>query len=207
MLRGDVLRTEVLLELERGITVITREACLVMPNGERVKFHRAGISTGHAVSILPYFRDTESGEWMVIMVSQFRPHVNEVCLEAPGSLVQVGLSPEEQMVRAVKEETNLIIPQNCIKILGSQYTANSFSDQKVWLGVVELESMFTVHIQQKLRGRTDPESEQEITEVVMYPLRYLLDHRAHIVANALTSLQLMDLALHLRLLVFVGGAH
>lgn len=207
MLRGDVLRTEVLFELERGITVINREACLVMPDGERVKFHRGGISTGHAVSIVPYFRDTETGEWMVIMVSQFRPHVNEVCLEAPGSLVQMGLSPEEQMVRAVKEETSLIIPQNCIKILGSQYTANSFSDQKVWLGIVRLEPMLTAHLQQKLHGRTDPESEQEITEVVIYPLRYLLDHRAHIVANALTSLQLMDLAFHLQLLRFVVGAH
>lgn len=200
MIRGVVSRRESLLHApERGFSLIETEAVLWLPNDEQVTIHRPGFHTGDGVTIIPYFKHSQTGEWLVVMVSQFRPNVEEVCLEAPGSLLESGFSPREQMVKVVREEAGITVAENLITILAVSYIANSFCDQKVWIGAVELEVTDVEGFRATLHGRSDPESDLEVTEVSIHRLADLIRHRHLMVSYDLTCRQLFELGLHLGL--------
>ncbi len=202
MIRGEVAKTETLLPLGKRFEVVQKDAFVILPNGDRERISRYGLSTGPAISIVPYFRDSKTNEWRVILVSQYRPMVNEVCLEAPGSLIEVDLSPEEQMVKTAKAETGVVIAQNCIRLVGAKWLADSFSDQKVWLGAVEVVVKDQESFEQSLSGRTDASGEYEVNEVELYSLEYLLRHLDVRMSYTLTSYQLLELGIYLDLLHF-----
>ena len=201
MLRGAVSRTKSLLTLDR-FEVVEKDAFVLASDGRKANITRQGLSTGPAVSILPYVRNPKSSDWHVVLVSEFRPMVDEIDLEAPGGLIEPNLGPEEQMVKVLIDETNLTVAQNLIKIVGIKWKANSFSDQKVWLGTIEIVTDDLERFKKNLRGRSNPEGELEMTEVEIIPLLYLLKNRHFKLNSDLTSYQIIELALSLGLIKF-----
>lgn len=174
-----------------------RTAEVILGDGSRHSFIRHVLETGPAVSVLPYFYDSGERQWYVVLVRQYRPAVDAVCLEAPGGLLKSGKDIRREMIRELFEEAGISVPSRNIQLVGSQHLANSFCDQVVHLGLLRIPVKSKKELAARLRAHNGLMSEKEFTEVTIAPLKKVLED-VNMITYTLTKYQIYDLALRLR---------
>jgi len=80
----------------------------------------------------------------IILVSQFRPAVDEELLEIPAGRIEKNELPEEAAIRELEEEVG-IIPQN-IKKIAEFYSSPGFADEKMYLFYADQFKQGSVHL-------------------------------------------------------------
>ncbi|HAJ44572.1 MAG: ADP-ribose pyrophosphatase [Candidatus Azambacteria bacterium GW2011_GWE1_42_9] len=176
-----------------------RTAEVALRGGKKYRFDRHVFETGPAVSVLPYFFDEQKKEWMVVLVRQYRPAVDALCLEAPGGLLEKGVNPRLEMTRELFEEAGIRVSSQKIKYMGYQHLASSFCDQVVHLGSAHLSDVKSAaNLLASLRIHNGLMSEHEFTEVVVVPLLDAL-RKPRLVTYTLAKYQILQLADELKI--------
>lgn len=197
-MKGKLLKIEPISKKFHNVFRFTRRTAEVsLGNGYRYKFMRHVLETGPAVSILPYFYDRYKKDWYVVLVRQYRPAVNAMCLEAPGGLTQEGKNLKTEMARELLEESGIKVKPAEIKVIGKQHLAASFCDQVVHLGIVELKISDLRDIAHLQNGNHGVINEREFTEAVVMPISRVLKN-SNLVTYTLAKYQIIDLANRLR---------
>lgn len=198
-MKGKLIKVTPLSKKFHNVFRFTRRTAEVsLDSGKIYRFVRHVLETGRAVSILPYFQDRENKKWYVVLVRQYRPAVDALSLEAPGGLLKEGKEVRREMARELREEAGIEVrPQDIVRV-GDQHVANSFCDQEVHLGIIELKHRSARHFFKDLPYQHGVRSEREFTEVVVLPLRKLIQPRSKEVGYTLTQYQLLDLARRLK---------
>ncbi len=196
-MKGKIIKIEPISQKFHDIFRFTkRTAEVTLKDSSHHQFVRYVLETGPAVSVLPYFFDKKKDEWFVVMVSQYRPAVDAVCLEAPGGLLENEKKVKHEMARELLEEAGISVKPSSIKLTGIQHLANSFCDQVLYSGIVDLKidsAEKLLHLSQKHGGVA---SEKEFTQVVIRSLRGLLKNSS-LITYTLAKYQINDLAVRL----------
>ncbi len=192
-MQGRITKIQKLSGKFHNIFRFTRRTAKVkLHNGKEYSLIRHVLETGPAVSVLPYFYDEQKKIWNVVMVRQYRPAVDAVCLEAPGGLTHEGSDLKREMARELQEESGIKITPRAIKVIGSQHLANSFCDQVVHLGIVKLPPKIIDQLRRKEKIHNGVISEREFTEVIVLPLAKVLNNQK-LVTYTLAKYQALDL--------------
>ncbi|PIT92422.1 MAG: hypothetical protein COU08_02405 [Candidatus Harrisonbacteria bacterium CG10_big_fil_rev_8_21_14_0_10_42_17] len=190
-MKGRIKKIEAISKKFHNVFRFTkRTAEIETEDGKKHVFDRHVLETGPAVSVLPYFFDETTKEWYAVLVKQYRPAVDAVCLEAPGGLLEEGREKRSEMARELKEEAGITVKPEDIELVGSHHLASSFCDQVVHLGITKLTVNNAAHEIKKQNGLM---SEQEFTEVEIVPIKKILDQE-NLVTYTLAKYQVHDLA-------------
>jgi len=193
-MKGKLLKIESISKKFHNVFRFTRRTAEVrLKDSSKRQFVRHVLETGPAVSILPYFYDKAKKDWYVVLVRQYRPAVDAMCLEAPGGLTQEGKNLKKEMARELLEESGIKVKPIDIKIVGKQHLAASFCDQVVHLGIVNLkisDSKELAHLRENNHGVAH---EREFTEVVVMSISRILKN-SNLVTYTLAKFQVYDLA-------------
>ena len=197
-MEGKLLKVEAISKKFHNIFRFTRRIAEVkLKDGSRHELIRHVLETGPAVSILPYFYDRNKKDWFVVLIRQYRPAVDAMCLEAPGGLTKEGKNLKLEMARELLEESGIIVKPSYIKVISTQHMANSFCDQVVHVGIVDLKINDLRMWRHSLNKNYGMISEREFTELVILPLRRVLNSPS-LVTYTLTKYQIHDLARRLK---------
>lgn len=111
-------------EIYNGRVVKLRKDKVLLPDGSTS--YREVISHGGAVAAVPI---DDNGN--VILVKQFRYSIGKEVLEIPAGKIDPGETPEESMIRELKEE----IQKNSkeLKLLHSGYSAIGYSSEMIYI--------------------------------------------------------------------------
>ncbi len=192
-MQGRITKIQKLSGKFHNIFRFTRRTAKVkLHNGKEYSLVRHVLETGPAVSVLPYFYDEQAKEWNVVLVRQYRPAVDAVCLEAPGGLTHEGSDLKQEMARELQEESGIKIPSKTIKVIGTQHLANSFCDQVVHLGIVKLPPKVIDQLRRKEKIHNGVVSEREFTEVAVIPLKNAVRDPS-LITYTLAKYQVLDL--------------
>ncbi|MBX4206175.1 NUDIX hydrolase [Candidatus Parcubacteria bacterium] len=193
-MKGRLVKIEPISKKFHNVFRFTRRTAeLSLGNGSLHTFIRHVFETGPAVSILPYFYDKAKKGWQVVLVRQYRPAVDAVCLEAPGGLAHKGKNIKREMARELLEESGITVKPSGIRIVGTQHLATSFCDQLVHLGIVNLKISDSKGIAHLQNGNHGVVNEREFTEVAIVPISRILKNPS-LVTYTLAKYQVMDLA-------------
>lgn len=197
-MKGRLLKVEPISKKFHNVFRFTRRTAeITLKDGRLYKFLRHVFETGPAVSVLPYFYDRIKKDWFVVLVKQYRPAVDAICLEAPGGLTHDGKNLKSEMARELLEESGIKVKASNIKIVGKQHLATSFCDQVVHLGVVDLKinsSKELVHLYNRNHGLIN---EKEFTEIVVVPISQVIK-KSDLVTYTLAKYQVYELAFRLK---------
>ncbi len=194
-MEGKLIKIEPISKKFHNVFRFTRRTAQIsLRNGTMYRFLRHVFETGPAVSILPYFYDKKKKEWFIVLVKQYRPAVDAMCLEAPGGLTKKGRNLKKEMARELVEESGIKVKPESIKIVGKQHLATSFCDQVVHLGIVEIKNPHTLaELVNKHHGIIN---EREFTEIIIVPISRAIKN-SNLVTYTLARYQIYDLALRL----------
>ncbi|MEK7612047.1 MAG: NUDIX hydrolase [Patescibacteria group bacterium] len=193
-MKGRIVKIKSISGKFHNIFRFTRRTAEVkLPNGSTHRFDRHVLETGPAVSVLPYFFDNESQDWHVVLVEQYRPAVDAICLEAPGGLLEKRKKPQHEMARELFEEAGIEVRPQDIRVVDVQHLANSFCDQIVHLGIVDLKIKNKADLLNKIKRHNGVVSEKEFTEVKVLPLSEILKKK-NLITYTLAKHQIHTLA-------------
>jgi 8-oxo-dGTP pyrophosphatase MutT (NUDIX family) len=199
-MKGKLLKVEPISKKFHNVFRFTRRTAEVkLNNSKTYRFLRHVFETGPAVSVLPYFYDKAKKEWFVVLVKQYRPAVDAVCLEPTGGLTKKGANLKKEMARELFEEAGIRVNPSKIKIIGKQHLATSFCDQLIHLGIIDLgfhDSKYFLNTNKKNHGLIN---EKEFTEVILVSISSALN-KSNLVTYTLAKYQILDLANRLKIL-------
>lgn len=146
--------------------------------------------------VLPYFKNKQ-GKWQVVFVSQFRPAVKDVTLEAPGGRLD-SQSPQVALSRELLEETGIKVMPRSIKTVVIEYVHPSILSTRHIGGIVEIN-----HKKVKNKKMAGNGYENEWTQVEVIELVEILKKRDDkwIVLDLMTSRLIDEVAKTVGLLV------
>lgn len=108
-------------------------------NNKKCTFYR--IECQDWVSVLPI-----TGDGNVLLVRQFRAGIEEVNLELPGGIIEVGESPQQAALRELEEETGYTTTPNKLQSLGFVWPNPAIQNNRCYLFVAEqIEALGDVH--------------------------------------------------------------
>ena len=136
--------------------------------------------------ILPYFSSSR-GKWKIVLVSQYRPSVKTITLEAAGG----GLNSEPAntaLSRELLEETGIKVNPQSIKIAVNEYTHPSILSSRFIGGIVRINQCM---VQNKRKAGNKYENER--TQVEVFGLVELIKKReANLITLDLMTSRLVD---------------
>jgi 8-oxo-dGTP pyrophosphatase MutT (NUDIX family) len=197
-MKGKLTKVEIISKKFHNVFRFTRRSAqITLKDGKIYNFIRHVFETGPAVSVLPYFYDKKKKDWFVILVKQYRPAVDAICLEAPGGLTHDGKNLKSEMARELLEESGIKVKISDIKIVGKQHLATSFCDQVVHLGIVDLKINSCDDLEHLFKKNHGLINEREFTEVVVVPISKVIE-KADLVTYTLARFQVYDLVYRLK---------
>lgn len=136
--------------------------------------------------VLPYFKNSR-GRWKIVLVSQFRPAVKALTLEAPGGRLD-SEPPKIALSRELLEETRINVTPRSIRIVVKEYTHPSILSTVNIGGIVEIKAYKVKN--KKMAGKS---CENEWTQVEVVDLIEIMKKReANLVILDLMTSRLID---------------
>ncbi len=136
--------------------------------------------------VLPYFKNGR-GRWKIVLVSQFRPAVKTVIVEAPGGMLD-SEPPDSALTRELSEETGIKIKSRSVAIVASEYIHPSILSNIIVGGIVEIKANMV-----KNKKTAGINCENEWTRVEVFDLVEIMKKRdAHAIMLDLMTSRLID---------------
>lgn len=104
----------------------------------------------------------------ILLVKQFRPPVNAICIELPAGLIDPGESPADAAIRELKEETGFV--GKVVHVSAPEPLSPGFSSETVCTVHVDIDGF------QSPSADLDDSESIQVVSVPMLRLREALDH-------------------------------
>ena len=136
--------------------------------------------------VLPYFKNSR-GKWNIVLVTQFRPAVRKITLEAAGG--RLDREPAKiALARELLEETGIKVKSQSIKIVVNEYTHPSILSSCNIGGIVKINQRMV-----KNKRKAGKECEDEWTQVEVLDLIGLMKKRdLNLITLDLMTSRLLD---------------
>lgn len=175
-------QTKYVSHVHRKVTFFQKKGKTVKPVGMNLSVI---ILSGGGL-VLPYFKNRR-GKWKIVLVSQFRPAVKAITLEAPGGRLD-SQSPNVALARELLEEAGIKVSPYSIVMVVSEYTHPSILNTVNIGGIVEIKANMVKN--KKMAGNG---YENEWTEVKIFDLVEVMKKRqSKIIMLDLMTSRLID---------------
>jgi len=175
-------QTKYVKHVRRRVTLFTVNKA----KGEIIKTNTSVVILSGGGLVLPYFKDS-CGRWNIVLVSQFRPAVTAVTVEAPGGRLDSETS-DVALARELFEEAGIKVKPQSITIVVNEYTHPSILSTLNIGGIVRIKPNMVKN--KKIAGNSH---ENEWTQVEIFDLVEIMKKRdAKLIMLDLMTSRLID---------------
>ena len=178
-----VSKTKYVTHVQRRVIFFKKRGAKIKP----IEINSNVIILSGGGLVLPYFRNNRD-KWNIVLVSQFRPAVKAMTVEAPGGRLDLE-APDIALSRELLEEAGIKVKPQSIKIVVNEYTHPSILSTINIGGIVEIKEGMVKN--KKMAGNGS--CENEWTQVEIFDLVEIMKKRdAKLIMLDLMTSRLID---------------